>query len=205
MSETQAIISTRREFPVPPQALEAEQSVLGCLLLDSRLWDDVVEVVLEEDFYTKAHREIFAAIKALHAADQPVDVVTTSEWLGNCGMLDKVGGLPYLGELAKNTPGTVNVIAYAAIVRERSVLRRLINVSTQISEKAYNPEGSNVEELLGYAEKLVFDIAEADKRQKGGFVPVQNLLTEALDRIEELYESGQSIQAYRRGSATWIT
>ena len=116
MSETQAKILTRREYPVPPQALEAEQSVLGCLLLDSRRWDDVAEVVLEEDFYTKAHREIFAAIKTLHATDQPVDVVTTSEWLGNCGMLDKVGGLPYLGELAKNTPATVNVTAYAATV-----------------------------------------------------------------------------------------
>ena len=179
MSETQAIISTRREYPVPPQALEAEQSVLGSLLLDSRRWDDVAEVVLEEDFYTRAHREIFAAIKSLHATDKPVDVVTTSEWLGNSGMLDKVGGLSYLGELAKNTSGTVNVIAYAVIVRERSVLRQLIDVSTQISEKAYNPEGSNVAELLGYAETMVFDIAEAGKRQKGGFVPVQGLLTEA--------------------------
>ncbi|HAD37862.1 MAG TPA: replicative DNA helicase [Gammaproteobacteria bacterium] len=199
MSETQAIISNRREYPVPPQALEAEQSVLGCLLLDSRRWDDVAEVVLEEDFYTKAHRDIFSAIKALHAADEPVDVVTTAEWLGNSGVLDRVGGLTYLGELAKNTPGTVNVIAYAAIVRERSVLRRLINVATQISEKAYNPEGSNVEDLLGYAEKLVFDIAEADKRQKGGFMPIQGLLTEALDRIEELYESGQTITGVSTG------
>ena len=199
MPEIQSGSTPRRDFPLPPQALEAEQSVLGCLLLDSRRWDEVSETVLTEDFYTRPHREIFSAIKALHDADEPVDVVTASEWLGNNGTLEKAGGLTYLGELANNTPGTANVTAYAGIVRERSILRRLIGASSQIAEKAYNPEGSDIEDLLEYAEKLVFDISETDRRQAAGFVPVQGLLTQALDRIEELYQSGQTLTGVATG------
>ena len=184
---------------LPPQAQEAEQSVLGGLLLDSRRWDEIAETVNAEDFYARPHRKIFSAIQALHEAGEAVDVVTTSEWLANNGILEKAGGLPYLGELANNTPGTANVMAYARIVRERSVLRRLIDAASQISEKAYSPDGLDIGALIDYAEKLVFDISESDRRQALGFQPLQGLLTQAVDRIEELYESDESITGVPTG------
>ena len=184
---------------LPPQAQEAEQSVLGGLLLDSRRWDEIAETVNAEDFYARPHRKIFSAIQALHEAGEAVDVVTTSEWLANNGSLEKAGGLSYLGELANNTPGTANVMAYARIVRERSVLRRLIDAASQISEKAYSPDGLDIGALIDYAEKLVFDISESDRRQALGFQPLQGLLTQAVDRIEELYESDESITGVPTG------
>ena len=184
---------------LPPQAQEAEQSVLGGLLLDSRRWDEIAETVNAEDFYARPHRKIFSAIQALHEAGEAVDVVTTSEWLANNGILEKAGGLPYLGELANNTPGTANVMAYARIVRERSVLRRLIDAASQISEKAYSPDGLDIGALIDYAEKLVFDISESDRRQALGFQPLQGLLTQAVDRIEELYESDEAITGVSTG------
>ncbi|MDP6949196.1 MAG: replicative DNA helicase [Arenicellales bacterium] len=184
---------------LPPQAQEAEQSVLGGLLIDSRRWDEIVETVNAEDFYARPHREIFSAIQALHEAGEAVDVVTTSEWLANNGILEKAGGLSYLGELANNTPGTANVMAYARIVRERSVLRRLIDAASQISEKAYSPDGLDIDALIDYAEKLVFDISESDRRQTLGFQPLQGLLTQAVDRIEELYESDEAITGVPTG------
>ncbi|MDP6949819.1 MAG: DnaB-like helicase N-terminal domain-containing protein, partial [Arenicellales bacterium] len=122
---------------IPPQALEAEQSVLGGLLVDARRWDEVAEAVATDDFYTRSHREIFSAIRALHDAGEAVDVVTASEWLKNNGTLEQSGGLAYLGELANRTPGTTNVTAYARIIRERSVLRSLISAASEIAEKAY--------------------------------------------------------------------
>ncbi|MDP7220575.1 MAG: DnaB-like helicase N-terminal domain-containing protein, partial [Arenicellales bacterium] len=184
---------------LPPQAQEAEQSVLGGLLIDSRRWDEITETVNAEDFYARPHREIFSAIHALHEAGEAVDVVTTSEWLANNGSLEKAGGLSYLGELANNTPGTANVMAYARIVRERSVLRRLIDAASQISEKAYSPDGLDIGALIDYAEKLVFDISESDRRQALGFQPLQGLLTQAVDRIEELYESDEAITGVSTG------
>jgi replicative DNA helicase len=184
---------------LPPQAQEAEQSVLGGLLLDSRRWDEIAETVNAEDFYARPHRKIFSAIQALHEAGEAVDVVTTSEWLANNGILEKAGGLSYLGELANNTPGTANVMAYARIVRERSLLRRLIDAASQISEKAYSPDGLDIGALIDYAEKLVFDISESDRRQALGFQPLQGLLTQAVDRIEELYESDEAITGVSTG------
>ena len=144
---------------LPPQAMEAEQSVLGGLLLDSRKWDDVSEVVNHDDFYHQKHREIFSAISALREHDEAIDVVTTSEWLDRQGLLESIGGLQYLGALANNTPSTSNIKAYANIVHERSVLRRLITATNDIAQKSYSPNGAEVKEIIDFAEKLVFDIS----------------------------------------------
>ena len=184
---------------VPPQAQEAEQSVLGGLLVDSRRWDEVAVSVRAEDFYTRAHREIFAAIHALHGSSQAVDVVTTSEWLKNNGTLEPAGGLAYLGELANRTPGTTNLKAYAQIVRERSILRSLIAAASDISEKAYQPEGLDIDALLDHAEKAVFEISDADRRGSFGFKAIQGLLSQAVNRIEELFESKGGVTGVASG------
>ena len=197
MTPTLSAVSTGPR--VPPQALEAEQSVLGGLLVDSRRWDEVAETVRADDFYTRAHREIFSAIHALHEAGQAVDVVTSSEWLKNKGTLESAGGLAYLGELANRTPGTTNLAAYARIVKERSVLRSLIGAASDISEKAYQPEGLDIGALIDFAEKAVFEISDSDRKTSLGFRPIQGLLTQAVDRIEQLYESKDGITGVASG------
>ncbi len=184
---------------VPPQAPEAEQAVLGGLLVDTRRWDEVADIVRGEDFYLRQHREIFSAIRALQEGGQPVDIVTTSEWLKNQGTLEPAGGLAYLGELANRTPGTTNVVAYAKIVRERSVLRALLDAAAEISEKAYQPEGLDTEALIDFAERTVFGISDNDRRALSGFQSIQGLLTQAVDRIEELYQSGAGITGVSTG------
>ncbi len=199
MAETQLRQAVRNEPRLPPQALEAEQSVLGGLLLESSRWDDISELIRAEDFYVRSHKEIFRAISALRGQDEAVDVVTATEWLERSGQLAAAGGLEYLGELANNTPGTANILAYAGIVRERSVLRRLISAANEISEKAYNPGGDAVAEILDYAEQQVFQIAETNRWERTGFAPIQTLLTNAIDRIEELYESGTNLTGVGTG------
>lgn len=199
MPETRTAKITDGNAKLPPQALEAEQSVLGALLLDSDRWDEVAEIVSPDDFYSFAHRQIFAAIRVLHDGNQPVDVVTASELLERQGHLGDVGGLTYLGELANNTPATTNIKAYASIVHERSVLRRLIIATNQIAQKSYAPEGADAGEILDYAEQLVFQIAEHDRRLIDGFRPIQGLLAGAIDRIEELYEAGSAITGVSTG------
>ncbi|NKB62822.1 MAG: replicative DNA helicase [Gammaproteobacteria bacterium] len=184
---------------LPPQALEAEQSLLGGLLLDNRKWDDVTEEVGSRDFYSQNHRLIFEAIQGLQSAGDPADVVTASEWLDKDGTLEQAGGLAYLGTLANNTPSTANILTYARIVRERAILRSLIAAANDISDTAYSPEGRTPREVLDHAEKLVFDISERDGRSRQGFTPIQDLLTRSIDRIEELFESGESITGVATG------
>ena len=172
---------------LPPQALEAEQSVLGGLMLDNNYADEVVSVVNSTDFYRSAHQTIFKAICALIDENEPVDVVTVSEWLENTAELEAVGGLTYLGGLAQNTPNTANVVAYARIVRERAVLRRLITAGNRIVERSYNPEGKTPAEVLDQAEQLIFEIAEHDVNRVGGFTPLKHLLKQTIDKVEKLY------------------
>ncbi len=190
------VVSSSR---LPPQAPEAEQSVLGGLLVDTRRWDEVADLVKSGDFYLRAHKEIFLAVKTLQEGGHPVDVVTTSEWLKNKGTLEQSGGLAYLGELANRTPGTTNVTAYARIVRERSVLRALLDAAAAISDKAYQPEGLDTEALIDFAEKAVFSISDSDRRSLAGFQDIQGLLTQAVDRIEELFQSGAGITGVSTG------
>ena len=126
---------------LPPQALEAEQSLLGGLLLDNRRWDEVNDEVGVSDFYSQNHRLIFEAIRGLQGSNQPADVITVSEWLEQNGALEESGGLAYIGNLAGNTPSTANILTYARIVRGRAILRSLISAASEISESAFTPEG----------------------------------------------------------------
>ncbi|MDZ7662469.1 replicative DNA helicase [Thiohalophilus sp.] len=177
---------------VPPHSIEAEQAVLGGLMIDNSSWDQVVEQVNESDFYRRDHRLIFSAIAALAEEANPCDVVTLSEWLQQRNQLDAAGGMSYLGGLAKNTPTAANIKAYAAIVRERSVLRQLTRVATEIGNLAYNPEGRSSAEVLDQAEKAVFDIAEQGAHNRSGYVGIKELLVKAVDRIDTLYQSSSA-------------
>ena len=181
--------SSTEALKLPPYSLEAEQAVLGGLMIDNSTWDQVSDVVMEADFYRKDHRLIFRAIYSLAEKSEPYDVVTLSEWLDSHNELNNVGGLSYLGSLAKNTPTAANIKAYAKIVRERSVLRQLIRVSTDIAESAYNPDGRTSAELLDMAESNVFEIAEKGGRADGGYQNIKDLLVKAVDRIDTLYQS----------------
>ena len=184
---------------VPPHSREAEQSLLGGLMLDEASWEVVADQVTEDDFYFSAHRLIFRALAHLAEAAQPRDVVTVSEWLQRDAALDGVGGLAYLGTLARDTPSAANVGAYAAIVRGRSVLRQLIRVGTDIAQSGYEPQGREVPELIDAAERQVFQIAEAGLRHKQGFVPIRRLLAETLDKIDTLFQSDNPITGLSTG------
>ncbi|MCB1727310.1 MAG: replicative DNA helicase, partial [Gammaproteobacteria bacterium] len=184
---------------VPPHSIQAEQAVLGGLMLDNGAWDKVADQVGEQDFYRLEHQLVYAAIASLAEANRPFDVVTLAEELGRLESLDEVGGLPYLGMLANETPSASNIQAYAAIVREQSVVRQLIRVGSQIAEAGFRPKGRKVHELLDHAENLVFQIAEQQARGGGGFRPITRLLTETINRIEELYGSDDALTGVPTG------
>ena len=172
---------------LPPHSVEAEQSVLGGLLLDNNAWDKIADVVNEADFYRQDHRLIYRHVALLIGRSAPADVVTISESLESSKELQNAGGIAYLGALAQNTPSAANIRRYAEIVREKSVMRKLAEVGTAISESAYNPLGRTAGELLDSAEAKVFEIAEASARGKQGFVNIQPLLRQVVERIEVLY------------------
>ncbi len=184
---------------IPPHSIEAEQSVLGGLMLDNNAWDQVSDLVTEEDFYRHDHRMIFSAIAAISGRSEPCDVITLSEELDKMSELDNVGGLRQLGMLAKNTPSAANIRAYAEIVREKSVLRQLIDVGTAISNSGYQPDGRSSSELLDLAESLVFKIAEQGARSKQGFQDINELLVKAVDKIDTLYNSDSPITGTTTG------
>ncbi len=187
------------QLRVPPHSVKAEQSILGGLMLDNSAWDQVVELVQEDDFYRHDHRLIFKAIAHLGEQNKPFDVITLSEWLESRADLEKAGGLAYLGGLAKDTPSAANIKAYASIVRERSILRQLIAVGADIANIAYSPEGRDSAELLDYAESHVFKIAEKGARGKKGFIGIKTLLTEAVDRIDILFQQDNPITGLPTG------
>jgi len=195
MSDTGFVSRDRAmdSLKVPPHSIQAEQSVLGGLMLDNERWDSVADKVASVDFYRKDHRMIFAAIQDLAEKQVPFDVVTISEALTKMDELDNAGGLAYLSVLAKDTPSAANIVAYANIVRDRSVLRQLIHIGSDISESAFNSEGLTTSDLLEKAEKSVFEIAE--QRQKGqvGFTPIKELLGTAVEKIEALFEQEGNI------------
>ena len=184
---------------VPPHSIQAEQSVLGGLMLDNQTWDSVADKIIEEDFYRRDHKLIFRAIAQLADKQDPFDVITLSETLESIGELQNVGGLAYLGTLVKDTPSAANIVAYANIVRDRSVLRQLIHVGTDISDSAYNPEGRETADLLENAERRVFEIAEQRQRGQGGFSSIKSLLAKAVDKIETLYELDGNITGASTG------
>ncbi|MFZ5621622.1 MAG: replicative DNA helicase [Pseudomonadota bacterium] len=184
---------------VPPHSVPAEQSVLGGLMLDNDAWDQVADRVGENDFYRRDHRLIFAAIRDLAENGKPFDVVTLAERLEKNRQLNDAGGLAYLGALAKETPSAANIRAYADIVREHSVLRQMVRVGTDIANAAYFPEGRESAELLDFAEQQVFQIAEQGNRGRRGFTRIKDLLTQAVDRIDHLFQLDNPITGVPTG------
>ena len=170
---------------VPPHSVEAEQAVLGGLMLDNTEWDNVADVILPEDFYRTEHQLIFQIMSQQSEASSPIDVVTLVESLNSLNELENAGGLDYLSELAGNARGTANIHAYADIIRERAILRRLISVANKIADSGYNTGGRKAAEILDGAEQQVFNIAD-ERPQNQGPVPINPLLTKAVDRIDEL-------------------
>ncbi len=174
---------------LPPHSVEAEQSVLGGLLLDNSAWDKIGDLMTEADFYRHDHRLIYRHISKLIENSKPADVITVAESLETGGELQNVGGLAYLGTLAQNTPSAANIRRYAEIVRERAVLRKLVEVGNGIAESAFSPRGRNAKDLLDEAEAKVFEIAEAGARGQQGFIGIQPLLTKVVERIDDLFQS----------------
>ena len=172
---------------VPPHSLEAEQSVLGGLLLDNAAADRIGDLLFKPDFYNDAHREVFAAIMDLVAEDKPADVVTVAERLASLKKLDYVGGMAYLGALVENVPTAANIRRYAEIVRDRAILRRLASAAGEIADAAYNPLGREPRAILDEAESRVFEIAEQGARGQQGFQELSPLLTQVIERVELLY------------------
>jgi replicative DNA helicase len=186
------------KLKLQPQSIEAERSVIGALLISSDSWDGVAEVVAASDFYRPEHRAIFRQIALLVDRGEPVDVVTVSDRLLATGELDAAGGHTYLAELAEQTPTASNVRAYAKAVRERSVLRQLINAAQDIASAGFNPEGRSSEELVDEAERLIMQISESGQKA-GGPRGMEGLLKGAIDRIEELYNTGGDITGLTTG------
>ncbi|OON41631.1 replicative DNA helicase [Izhakiella australiensis] len=174
---------------LPPHSLEAEQSVLGGLMLDNERWDSVSERVVTDDFFSRPHRLIFSEMQRLLEASQPIDLITLSESLETRGDLDMVGGFAYLAELSKNTPSAANINAYADIVRERAVVREMISVANEIADAGYDPQGRSSEDLLDFAESNVFKIAEKRANKDDGPKSVDQILEATISRIESLYQT----------------
>ncbi len=188
-----------QRLKVPPNSVEAEQSLIGGLMLNKAAWDKIADVVTAEDFYRNDHRLIFTAIAQLVDEGNPCDVVTISEFLDRRSELDKVGGLEYLAALANETPGAANARAYAKIVRERSMLRSLINAGNEIAGSAFGTEGRTATELVDEAERLVFDIADKGTRTGSGFRSLKEILPAAVDRIDLLHQSDGDITGISTG------
>jgi replicative DNA helicase len=184
---------------LPPHSIEAEQSVLGGLMLDAAAWDQIADRITAEDFYRNDHRLIFESAAMLIERTQPCDAVTLSGYLESLGQLEQVGGLSYLGALARDTPTTANIRAYADIVRERSVLRQLITAGNQIVNSALDPEGREAREVVDEAERAVFEIAERGSRGKIGFRTVKSILPDVVNRIDELYHSDGTLTGISTG------
>jgi replicative DNA helicase len=175
---------------VPPHSIEAEQSVLGGLLLDNSAWDRAGDLLTDTDFYRYEHKLIYAAIGALVSAAKPADVITVFEHLQMQGKAAEVGGLAYLNALAQSVPSAANLRRYAEIVRERAVLRKLIAASDEIATQAFNPQGKAVAQILDEAEGRIFQIGEEGSRARQGFLSMDSLVVDLLDRVQELADNG---------------
>ncbi len=185
---------------VPPHSAEAEQSVLGGLLLDNLAWDRAADLLTDSDFYRYEHKQIFAAIGALINATKPADVITVFEQLQSLGKAEDCGGLAYLNALAQSVPSAANMRRYAEIVRERAILRKLIAASDEIATTAFNPQGRPVTQILDEAEGRIFKIGEEGSRQRQGFQSMDKLVVALLDRVNELHENGaEEVTGVRTG------
>jgi replicative DNA helicase len=172
---------------VPPNSLEAEQSVLGAVLLDNTAWDRIGDVLREEDFYRHDHRLIWQHLAKLLGQNHPADVLTLQDALKSTGRLDEAGGLAYLNALATGTPSAANVRRYAEIVRDRAILRRLISVADEIATTALNPQGRDTRQILDESESKLFQISEDGSRGRVGFQDLQSVLAQVVERVDDLY------------------
>ncbi|MEO6897567.1 MAG: replicative DNA helicase [Caldimonas sp.] len=185
---------------VPPHSVEAEQSVVGGLLLDNSAWDRIGDLLTDSDFYRYEHRLIYEAISALINATKPADVITVFEQLQRLGKAEDCGGLVYLNALAQSVPSAANIRRYAEIVRERSVLRKLVAASDEIATSAFNPQGRPVSQILDDAEGKIFRIGEEGSRSRQGFQSMDQLVVALIDRVNELHENGaEEVTGVRTG------
>ncbi|MBK6865415.1 MAG: replicative DNA helicase [Ideonella sp.] len=185
---------------VPPQSIEAEQSVLGGLLLDNSAWDRAADLLTDSDFYRYEHRLIYAAIGNMVNASRPADVITVFEQLQSLGKAEECGGLVYLNALAQSVPSAANLRRYAEIVRERAILRKLIAASDDIATTAFSPQGRPVAQILDEAEGKIFQIGEEGARSRQGLQSMDALIVQLIDRVNELHENGaEEVTGVRTG------
>ena len=187
------------QLRIPPHSIEAESSVLGGLLLDNGAWDRVGDLLIDSDFYRYEHRLIYGAVGALINASKPADVITVFESLQNQGKAEECGGLAYLNSLAQYVPSASNIRRYAEIVRERSILRKLVTASDEIATNAFNPQGRAVDRILDEAEQKIFNIGEEGSRMKQGFQSMESLVVKLLDRVQEMADNPNDITGVPTG------
>jgi replicative DNA helicase len=187
------------QLRIPPHSQEAESSVLGGLLLDNNSWDKVGDLLVEADFYRYEHRLVFASITSLVNANRPADVITVFEQMQSQGKAEEVGGLAYLNSLAQYVPSSANIRRYAEIVRERSILRKLVSVSDEIATSALNTNGRPVTNILDEAEQKIFSIGEEGSRMRQGFQSMDKLVVQLLDRVEEMSQNPNDITGVPTG------
>ncbi|MDH5823163.1 replicative DNA helicase [Luteimonas sp. RD2P54] len=187
------------QLRVPPQSVEAEQAVLGGLMLSPEAYDRIADMLVDNDFYRRDHQLIYRAIRELAEKNRPYDAVTLGEWFESQGLAEQVAGGAYLVELASTTASAANIKAYAEIVRDKAVLRQLIDVGTTIVNDGFQPEGRESQELLASAEQAVFAIAEAGARGRSDFTPVNKAMAEAFDVLQTRYANGGGITGLPTG------
>ena len=187
------------QLRIPPHSLEAESSVLGGLLLDNHAWENMGDLLVADDFYRYEHRLIFAAMADLMNASKPADVITVFEALQRKGKAEEVGGLPYINSLAQFVPSASNIRRYAEIVRERSILRKLVSASDEISTRAFNTQGLEVSKVLDEAEQKIFKIGEESSRMKQGFVSMDTLVVDLMDKVQELADNPTDVTGVPTG------
>ena len=185
---------------IPPHSIEAEQSVLGGLLIDNGAWDRAGDLLSDSDFYRYEHRLIYEAIGRLINATKPADVITVYEQLQSLGKGEDVGGVAYLNALAQSVPSAANLRRYAEIVRERAILRKLVATSDEIATQAFNPQGRPVSQILDEAETKIMQIGEEGSRTREGFLPMDQLVVQLIDRVTELANNGaEEVTGVRTG------
>jgi replicative DNA helicase len=187
------------QLRIPPHSIEGESSVLGGLLLDNSAWDRVGDLLSDQDFYRHEHQLVYAAVGKLINASKPADIITVYEELKNLGKADEVGGLSYLNALAQYVPSAANIRRYAEIVRERSILRKLVKASDEIATDAFSPQGKAVATILDEAEQKIFNIGEQGSRMQQGFQSMDTLVVELLDRVTEMAENPNDITGVPTG------
>jgi replicative DNA helicase len=187
------------QLRIPPHSIEAESSVLGGLLLDNGAWDRVNDLLAEGDFYRYEHRLVYAALGVLVNASKPADVITVFEQLQSQGKAESIGGLAYLNSLAQYVPSASNIRRYAEIVRERSILRKLVSASDEIATNAFNPKGRLVSTILDEAEQKIFNIGEEGSRMKRGFQTMDTLVVDLLDRVQEMADNPNDVTGVPTG------